>query len=80
MPKHRGGDNPSEPNAPFLAIISKGDFETVDNPDGVFLDRHSIGPYQVANPKGREYSQGAGTIKGPGGNASGYGRTMRVKP
>lgn len=49
----------------------------VDNADGV-VQAYGLGPYEVGDPKGREYSQGAGTPK-TGGNAGGRGQTMRVK-
>lgn len=50
----------------------------VDNPDGVFTDQYGLGPYADGGPKGREYSQGAGTPK-TGGNASGRGKTITLK-
>lgn len=50
----------------------------VDNPDGV-VTAFGLGPYEVGGPKGRIDSQGAGTAKGNVGNASGMGKSMRVK-
>jgi hypothetical protein len=50
----------------------------VDNPDGV-VQAFGLGPYAVGPERGREYSEGAGTRKGNLGNASGQGRTMRLK-
>ncbi len=66
-----------DPKVPFLGKIPKGDFH-VDNPDGcVYPD--SLGAYATGNPKGRDFSQGAGTAKGGIGNASGIGKDVPVK-
>ena len=68
----------SNPPEPFLSAIPKGLLEPmVDNPDGV-VQAFGLGPYEVGPDRGREFSQGAGTPKGTG-NASGKGRTMRLK-
>jgi hypothetical protein len=71
----------ASPLVPFLGAIPTGLAEPmVDNPDGV-VTANSIdgGPYGVGPERGREFSQGAGTPKGNLGNASGRGRTIKLK-
>jgi len=53
----------------------------VDNPDGCIAGSPGVegGPYGVGPERGREYSQGAGTPKGNLGNASGRGRTLKLR-
>ena len=62
----------------FLSDVPMGEADTTDNPDGV-VHAYGLGAYEVGSPKGRLDSQGAGTPKGGVGNASGMGKTMRVK-
>lgn len=66
-----------DPMVPFLGAFPAGDL-VVDTPDGVHTDPFGLGPYADGGPKGREYSQGAGTPK-TGGNASGRGKTITLK-
>lgn len=64
----------------YLSDIPKEDWGgplVVDNADGP-VQAYGLGPYEVGDPKGREFSQGAGTPK-TGGNAGGRGQTVRVK-
>ena len=63
----------------FLSKIPTGLLDpTVDNPDGC-VTAFGLGPYEVGPERGREFSQGAGTPKGNLGNASGKGRTLKLK-
>jgi hypothetical protein len=63
----------------YLSEIPSGLLEPkVDNPDGV-VQAFGLGPYEVGPERSREFSQGAGTPKGNIGNASGRGRTMKLK-
>lgn len=59
----------------YLSDIPNGPVNRFDNPDGV-VPAFGLGCYEAAYG-GRDFSQGAGTIKGTGA-ASGHGQVMRV--
>ena len=90
MPMKRSGlfarTQPMRDQDTFLDIIPRGEADVngelrVDNPDGCVTSGEvwgGGGPYDIGPERGREFSQGAGTIKGPTGNASGFGKTMTL--